>query len=620
MGGPLVAIVLVLSAVFIPVAFLGGVTGELYRQFAVTIASSVLISGLVALTLTPALAAILLRKGHGRKVFVFRWFDAGFEMFTNLYRWLIRWAIRFGFITVLAFGAMIYGIVHLFQTTPTGFIPQEDQGYFIVTIMLPPGAALDRTRDIVAQVEGFLLAQEEVRATVALVGLDLFSGFSPKTSSAIIFCRLNPWDERPGPGSHASAVVGRVFGAFAAMPEAMIIPIIPPPVQGLGFRSGFEFQLQDRTGGALVDFGNVANDFVAALNARDELSGVINPFDMSSPQLRAQVDLQIAKLRGVEVDEVYTTLQALLGTLYVNDFGYQGRIFQVQLSTREEWRDNPQDIKRIYVRNRGGSMVPLSELIDTSFMAGPSVVNHFNGFPAIQLTGEPGPGFSTGQAMRVIEEIAGEALPLGYTIEWSGSSFQERKVSSQAFLVIGGGLFVVFLVLCALYERWALPFAVLLGVPAGIFGALLALNLRGLPMDIYFQVGLLTLIGLAAKNAILIVEFASSLRESGMSIADSAVEAARVRLRPFVMTSLAFILGTLPLFLASGAGAAGRQSIGTAVMGGMIAATLLDMLFVPVLFAFITWISETANKQVLSRVLGRAEEAHGHASASGEGH
>ncbi len=581
--GPIIAIVLVLSSVFLPVGFLGGLTGEMYKQFAVTIAISVTISGIVALTLSPALCALLL-KPHDEKFIIFRWFDQFFAFITRGYTRVVRQSIRFGFITMMLFAAMLWTTWDLFKKTPSGFIPQEDQGFFIVAVLLPPGASIDRTVEVAAQVEEFLLQQPEVRHAVTLAGVDFLAGWSSASNSALMFVPLKTWDERKRPDQHVDALVGKMYGRFGGLKEGLVLAFNPPPVMGLGLRAGFEYQLQSRTGGDVRELAETMQMLQGELAKRPELQNIRASINVSQPQLFLDVDRARAKLHGVAINDIYDTLQALLGSLYVNDFSRFGRIHRVQLQAIESARNTPQSIERVFVRNRFGEMVPLSGIVETRFQSGPNVVTRFNGFPSVQFTGEPAPGFSTGDAIRIVEEVSAKALPQGYGFEWSGASYQEIKAGKQAPLVIGFGLVMVFLVLAAQYEKWTLPFAVLLGIPSGAFGAIIAIGMRDISKDIYFQIGLLALIGLAAKNAILIVEFASVLHEKGRTLREAAIEAARVRLRPFVMTSLAFIFGVLPLAISTGAGAAGRHSIGTSVMGGMIAATFLDMFFVPLFF------------------------------------
>ena len=594
--GPIVAIVLVLTSVFLPVAFLGGLTGEIYKQFAITIAISVFISGIVALTLSPALCALLLKKNE-KKLLPFRLFDSAFNYFTGYYAKAIRLSIKLGVVTMLLFGGMLYLTYDLYKRTPSGFIPLEDQGYFIVAVILPPGSSLARTNEVMQQVIDFQLAQPEVDDVVSFGGFDFLAGATNSTSSGIMFVRLKDWKYRTTPETHVEAMVGRTFAQFGGMKEAIIFALNPPAVEGLGIRAGFEFQLQDRSGGDIRDLAAVVDQFSAAARERKELSDVNGQFSVNQPQLYIDVDRKRAKVLGVNITDIYDTLQVMMGAFYVNDFVKFGRIYRVLMQADADYRSSPESITRVYVRSQSGNMVPLSGLIDMKYQSGPTIISRFNAVPAVQFTGSPAPGYSTGDTIRVMEELADEVLPPGYTFEWSGASYQEIKAGNQAPYVILFGLFIVFLVLAAQYERWTLPLAVLLGIPSGTFGALVAIQLRGMDNNIYFQVGLLTLIGLAAKNAILIVEFSSVLREQGMSIMEAAVEAARVRLRPFIMTSLAFILGVTPLVISEGAGAAGRHSIGTCVMGGMLAATFLDMFFVPLFFYLVQWISERLGKK-----------------------
>ncbi|MBI2432865.1 MAG: efflux RND transporter permease subunit, partial [Candidatus Hydrogenedentes bacterium] len=589
--GPVIAIVLVLSAVYLPVAFLGGITGVMYRQFGITIAVSVMISGLVALTLSPALCRLLLKPNHN-KLFFFRWFDQTFGLFTRAYTRTVRLTIRLGVLSVVVFGVVIWSTWALFQKVPSGLIPAEDQGYFMVAAMLPQGASLERTSRVMKEVEDFLLAQPEVARVVTLGGMDFLAGRSASTSAGAMFVNLKDWSERKTPDKHVDAIIGRVFGRFAGMQEALVIAFNPPAIRGLGFRAGFEMQLESRGESDVRKLAEVTNEFLGELRQDPTIQGVSSVLNVGQPQLYVDLDRTRAKAMGLPIADIYNSLQAYLGAFYVNDFSKYGRVYRVQLQAEPQFRSKPDDIKRIFVRNAAGDMVELSGVLDVSYRSGPNVVSRFNSFPAVQVTGAPAPGLSTGQSIARLEEVAARVLPEGYDIEWSGASYQEIKAGSQAPYVILFGLVVVFLVLAAQYEKWSLPFAVLLAVPFGAFGAILAIYLRGIESDIYFQIGLLTLVGLAAKNAILIVEFCSVLHEQGKGIVEAALEAARLRLRPIVMTSLAFILGVMPLVFSHGAGAGGRHSIGTGVMGGMLAATFLAILFVPLFFVVIQWVTE----------------------------
>ncbi|MGI6458312.1 MAG: multidrug efflux RND transporter permease subunit [bacterium] len=585
--GPVIAIVLVLSAVFVPVTFLGGMTGQLYKQFAVTIAVSVAISGLVALTLSPALCALLLRPGHGRKNFFFRWFDKIFGWITASYTLGVRLAIRYVLASVLIFGILCFMMYRLSQTIPTGFLPDEDQGYIISTVLLPDGASLDRTDQLLRQVESFFLNHPAVRNVNTLGGLDILSGGSNSSNAATMFIQLKPFQEREDPSLSAQALVGAAFQEFASAKEGLVLSFNPPPIQGLGIRAGFQMELQARSGQTFAELAENGNQLITALSEHPILEGIRGTLRMQQPQLYVDLNREKAKMMGIQISEIFDALQAFFGSLYVNDFNKFGRIWRVQLQAEEEFRDTPEDINRIYVRNNQGEMAPLSGVVSSEFRVGPNLASRFNGFPSIQITGAPILGKSTGEAMQAVREVFDQVLPAGYGFEWSGASYQEVKAGNQAPIILMFGLIVVFLVLAAQYEQWSLPLAVLLIVPFAVLGALVAIMLRGFNQDIYFQIGLLTLVGLSAKNAILIVEFCVALRREGMPIVDAALEAARLRFRPIIMTSLAFILGVLPLAIAHGAGAAARHSIGTGVIGGMLAATFLAPLMVPLFFVII---------------------------------
>jgi multidrug efflux pump len=594
--GPLIAIVLVLSSVYLPVAFLGGITGVMYRQFAITIAISVAISGLVALTLSPALCRLLLQPNHN-KIFLFRWFDNTFNRLARGYTGTVWLATRGAVVTVLVYGALLWATADLIQRVPRAFVPQEDQGYFLVAINLPQGASLDRTSEVMKEVEDFLMQQPEIARVTALGGQDFLAGFTPNTSAASMFVNLKPWSERKGSEHHVDAIIGRVFGRFASYPDALVLAFNPPAIRGLGVRAGYELQLESRGVSDLRKLAEVKDQFMAELAKDPRFVGNSSVVNMSQPQIYVDLDRTRAQAMGVPISDVFTTLQAYLGSLYINDFNKYGRTYRVQLQAEPAFRSSPEDIKKIYVRNASGDMVGLASLLEMRYQSGPNLVSRFNSFPAIQISGAP-QGISSGEGMRILEELADRVLPAGYAIEWSGGSYQELKAGHQAPYVLLFGLIMVFLVLAAQYEKWSLPIVVLLAVPVAVLGALVAVWLRGLPQDIFFQIGLLTLVGLAAKNAILIVEFCSVLHdEEGKSLVEAALEAARLRLRPIVMTSLAFILGVLPLAVSQGAGAAARHSIGTGVMGGMIAATFLAIVFVPVFYVIVQWMAEFPSRR-----------------------
>lgn len=591
--GPVIAVVLVLSAVFVPVAFLGGFTGQMYKQFAVTIAVSVAISGLVALTLSPALCRLILRPKHGRrKSILFRGFDRAFGAATAGYVGSVRLAIRHAVITLAVFAALCMGAWRMSGLVPGGFVPEEDQGVLITAVLLPDGSSLDQTRRAVEKAEAFFSEHPAVRHVTSMIGFDLLTGGTASTNAATMFVSLRPFKERTAPGMSAQEVVAESRVLMGTVSEGLVIAFSPPPIPGLGTRAGFNLQIQQRAGGDPAQLAEASAAMLDAARAEPAVGGVNATLRVTLPQVFVELNREKTRMLGVRLADVFEPMQAYMGSLYVNDFNRFGRIWRVLLQAEARFRQTPRDIERIYVRNSAGEMVPLAAVVGTSFRAGPNIVGRYNGYPAVEVTGAPTEGVSTSVAIERLREIAAQNLPPGYGIEWSGQSYQEIKTGNQAPMVLAFGLLVVFLVLAAQYERWSLPIAVLLVIPIALLGALLAIHARGYNQDIYFQVGQLVLVGLAAKNAILIVEFCVSLRRQGVGVVAAAIEASRLRFRPIIMTSLAFILGVVPLALASGAGAAGRRSIGTGVIGGMLAATFLAILFVPLFFVLIQRISE----------------------------
>lgn len=615
-SGAVVAIVLVLCSVFIPVAFMGGLAGEMYKQFAVTIAVSVIISGLVALTLTPALCALLLKPGHPTIIAPLQAFNRFFEKLTAGYTSGVRLLLRRGVLTVLLFASVIGATWSLFQIVPGQLVPSEDKGNIIAMAMLPDGASLSRTEETMAALDKISSSIPEVQDTISLSGLDLISGTN-KTNAGTSFIILKPWAERKGEGQSSTDVVGQVFHRGLGILDGFILAFNMPPISGMSNTGGFEGYLQSRGGGNLTDLADATAKVLAAAAKRPELGQINTTFSVRSPQLDIQLDREKAKAMGVPVSRVFQTMQATFGSYYVNDFNKLGRTFRVQLQSEADYRSRPDDLGKVFVRSDEGEMIPLLALVNVHQTTGPEVVERFNVFPAAKIVGEPAPGYSSGQALSAMEELVRENLSDDYSLAWTGSAYQERATGGSSSLVFILGLLMVFLILAAQYESWSLPLSVIMVVPFALFGAITANWMRGLSNDVYFQIALVTLIGLASKNAILIVEFAVQLHRDGMSYMAAAAEAARLRFRPIIMTSLAFVLGVVPLAISSGAGANSRHSIGTSVIGGMLAATFIATFFIPAFFRGISLLTSgkaraEERERLASGVDKKADEAQGH--------
>ncbi|WP_368227382.1 efflux RND transporter permease subunit [Aeromonas sp. R1-1] len=587
--GALVGIALVLSAVFVPMAFFGGSTGAIYRQFSLTIVSAMVLSVLVALILTPALCATLLKPmkhgEFGAKRGFFGWFNRAFDAGTNRYQSGVRKVIKQGVRYSLIYGAMLAVLAVLFMRMPTSFLPEEDQGVIMSMVQLPVGATKQRTEVVLADMRDYFLKNEKDNVDSVLT----VSGFSFAGSgqnAGMAFIKLKDWSERKSPDRSANAIIGRAMGYLFSIKEAQVFAFNLPPIPELGTATGFDFFLQDR-GGIGHDKLMAARNQLLGMAAQDPTLVRVRPNGMEdTPQLDIKIDYEKALAQGLSIADINNTLATAWGSSYVNDFVDRGRIKKVYMQADAPFRMNPEDLKLWYVRNSVGQMVPFSAFASTEWSFGSPRLERYNGVPAMEIVGEAAPGKSTGDAMAAIELMV-KQLPEGVGIEWTGLSFQERQAGSQAPALYAISLLVVFLCLAALYESWSIPFSVMLVVPLGVLGAIVAATLRGLENDVYFQVGLLTTIGLSAKNAILIVEFAKELYDKGMVLGEAVVEAARLRLRPILMTSLAFILGVLPLVISSGAGASSRNAIGTGVMGGMISATVLAIFFVPLFFVLV---------------------------------
>jgi len=592
-AGALISIVLVLVAVFLPVAFLGGVTGKLYQQFAITIAISVVLSGVMALTLSPALAAIIIKAHHGEKKGFFRWFENGFAKLTASYVGGVARAVRAWPVTLLLFAAVLGGIFLMFRALPGSFVPDEDQGYFFVILEAPDTASQGVVAELVQKAVAIVAADPAVQDVASVNGYSLSDG-SISNNAAVLFVAMKPFDQRTQASLLSFAALPRINRQLAGLSEGFAFAVNPPPIPGLGTTGGFEFYVQNRGAGDVRATEQAVLAFVKAAAARPELAGVRTTFRGSTQQLLVELDRAKAEVLGVSVQDAFQTMQAFFGSQIVGQFSQFSRVWWVVLQADARYRMNPRDFDQVYVRARSGEMVPLSGLIRTRYVAAPKVLERFNGFQAVKITGNPAEGYSSGQALAAMEQVAAQALPDGFSYAWAGQALQEKASGSTSAIAFIAGLIVVFLLLAAQFEKWTLPLAVLLTVPVAILGALLLTWAMGLENDVYFQVGLVTLVGLSAKNAILICEVAIEHVRAGMPVLQAAMEASRARLRAIVMTSLAFGLGCVPLALASGPGANSLRAIGTGVIGGILASTLVAVFFAPFFF----WLLESLSQRV----------------------
>ncbi len=596
-SGAIIGVTVVLISVFVPLAFFSGSVGNIYRQFSAVMVASIAFSAFMALSLTPALCATLLQPveagHHHEKRGFFGWFNRGFSRTAKGYESLVSRILKKAARYLIIYAAIIAAVAVFYLRLPTSFLPGEDQGNIIVNVQLPPGATQERTLDVMKQVESFILKQPQVQSMVGVLGFS-FSGQGQ--NAALAFVTLKPWDEREGKENSAEALAGRAFGALSGVRDAFIYPLSPPPIPELGAASGFSFRLQDR-GGAGRDALVAARNQVLGMAAQSKVLAQVRPNGLEdAPQLQIDIDRDKANALGVTFDSINSALSTSLGSSYVNDFPNAGRLQRVVVQADAPARMQPDDLLKLNATNTRGQPVPLAAFATTKWVNGPMQTVRYNGYPAMRIDGAAAPGYSSGAALAEMERIAAQ-LPAGFGYEWTGQSREEKLAGSQAMILYGFAILAVFLALAALYESWSIPLAVILVVPLGVLGVVLGTFMRGMSNDVYFQVGLITIIGLSAKNAILIIEFAKDLQAHGKGVIESALEAAHLRFRPIIMTSLAFILGTLPLFLASGAGSASQRALGTGVIGGMITAVVLSVLFVPVFFVVVRSIFKGSERQ-----------------------
>ncbi len=589
---PIIAIVLVLASVFVPASFVGGFSGKMYQQFAITIAISIFISGFVALSLTPSLCALILREGAVKPILPIRLFNMAFDKVRSLYSFSVRVVIKAAVVAIVLFGVMIYISWHMLGMIPEGLVPPEDKGALFVLSRLMPGYSVYQTAKVNKQITNAILKNRYVKSVASVAGFDITSG-SLRSNASIMFVDLKDWSKRKGKQASSFAIARRLAMQFAYYKHAMVFPVNPPPIIGMSTTGGFELYVQNRRGSDVKQLDKYVKKLVDYANKSKVLMMVRSSLMTNVPQYKISLDKDKALSMGVSIPEVYRTISAMFGSYYVNDFNLFGKVYHVNLEALSSYRSLPQDYRYLYVRSSNGKLVPVSSLVKLKRTTGADVLQRFNMFEAAKVVGSARFGYSSGDAMREIERIARKVLPAGFTIAWSGTSYQEKLVSSKSNRVFIYALVFVFMILAALYESWSIPFAILLAVPFALFGAVLGLVVMRLENDIYFQVGIITLIGLSAKNAILMVEFALDKLKEGYSLLDAAIEGAKIRLRPIVMTSLAFIAGTLPLMLSTGAGANCRHVVGSTVVFGMAIQTLIGTLFIPMFFYIVMRIKGT---------------------------
>ena len=607
-SGPVVAVALVLSSVFLPIAFLGGMTGVMYKQFSVTIAVSVLISALVALTLTPSLCALIIKKTHGKKepMAFFKWFNVFFEKVTAWYIHGVEFFLKWRKLAILSFVGLIFAIIGMFKIIPTALVPNEDMGNLLMAYNMPEASSLPRTEKFSSKIADMIRSNPNVSDVLTVNGFNMLSS-SQNTYSGVSFITLKNWNQRLEEDQSAEALAKTFTGIGMSQPQGIAFAFNLPPIMGMSTTGGFEAYIQNKTGKSSRELMAKTQEFLNAANKRPELSNITTTFSVSTPQYTIDLDREKAMVLNVPINSIYAVLQSTFGSLYINDFTYMGRNFRVTLQSESKFRRTPDDLRYVYVKSSKGDLVPLSTLIHVKRVTGPELVNRFNIFPAAKVMGDPAEGYSSGQAIKAMEEVAEQVLGDEYSLSWIGSAFQEKLAGGASTMAFAFGVIMIFLILSAQYEKWSLPIVVILSVPFGVFGALLATWMRGIQNDLYFQVGLVTLIGLSAKNAILIVEFAVMKVHEGLTYAQAAIEAAKLRFRPIVMTSLAFTFGVLPLAISTGAGAASRHSIGTGMIGGMIMSTFVATLFVPMMFAIIGEVFDEENIK-LRKINKRAEK------------
>lgn len=598
--GPIIGITFVLMAVFLPASFQGGVTGQLYRQFALTIAATALISAVNALTLKPAQCAVYLRPTPARKNIVYRAFNAVYDRCERLYTWIVGKLVRMSWAVLLLYVALVGLTAWWYTRLPTGFLPIEDQGYLITAVQLPDAASQQRTRDVVDQINAILAKTPGIDNSFAIGGYSLLDG-TVASNAATFFVVFAPWEERERQGLSQNVILERLRAEFNQIEEGIVYVFPPPAIQGLGTTGGFQVEIEDRGGVGLDALGQITQEIITDGSAQSGLTALNSTFRPGVPQLFVDVDRLKAKTLDLSLQDVFTTLQAYLGSAYVNDFNLFGRTYQVRVQADYPYRATANAIAKLEVRNQHGQMVPLGTIVDVQSTQGPQTISRYNLYPAALITGEAAPGYSSGDALRLMENLLGDKLPRSISYEWTAMSYQEQKVSGEAIFIFTLAVVLVYLVLAAQYESWLIPAAVILVVPLGLLGAVAAVSLRAMDNNVYTQIGIVLIIALASKNAILIVEFARDLRRRGLSIHDAAISAARLRFRPILMTSIAFIMGVVPLVWARGAGAASRQALGTAVFGGMIAATVLAVFFVPVFYVVFQQVSELRSNSARAR-------------------